>query len=172
MPSKKSSNPPAPLKRVATLDHLRGKKPVEAEVPILLEDVAAPESPPEGLEGHDAQEWQNYEKLLAENTVVMRFRSVGRKVFDELVNACPPTEKQIAEAKENKEPIPNWDAETFTPTLIQASCIEPELTDAAIKEIFDEWNQGELMKLWTVALAVNTTERTGVLGKGFGGIRG
>ena len=165
--STKPKSTPAPLKRPATADHLRSqKKPIRLTVDILLEDI------PEPSESEGDEAWDAYRQRVAEATATMTFQSIGRKRYDGLVDAHPPTEQNREEAKQRDEDPPAWNPETFMPALVRASCAEPELSEEDVQSIFDEWNQGELLELWQAALYVNTQRRTANLGKGFGRTKG
>ena len=168
--------PVSGLKRPATLDHLRKKRPVEKSIEVILSD--------EEMDAYDRARL-NLERLLLstdpdeaeleaararveeakaaldEVTVVMTFRSVGRKAYDDLVMAHPPTDEQ-------KEMDYSYNPETFTPAIIAASCVEPDLTLEEATAIFDEWNGSEISQLFLTALEVNTARRTADLGKGSG----
>ena len=106
------------------------------------------------------------ETAVRESTVTVVIRQIGRKRYDALIDAHPPTDDEKAEAvKAGLEPPP-YNAETFAPALISASCAEPLMTVEQVQELFDEWSTGEINELFAAALAVNTGRRTVDLGKG------
>lgn len=155
-----------PLKRSATFDHLRSKKKrVRKVVEVLLDDVTEP--------GTDASEevWDEYRRQIADNTVTMTFESLPRRDYDALLDAHPASEEQKKKAKKEASEEPVWNAETFVPALIAASCIEPKMTPGEVTELIDEWNQAEIMDLFMAALLVNTQKRIPALGKGYGPTR-
>lgn len=177
----RQGNPPAPLRRAATFDHLKKKKPITKQIAVVLEDVTEPqfprpsEKPPGGpTAAWEAQvmAWEEYDKQKAKVTVWMTFRSIGRRAYDELVDEHPPSKKQIEEAKEQNQEKPAFNIETFAPALIAASCIEPQMSEDEARELFDEWGAAEIAEPWLAALEVNTSRRTVNLGEGFGPMNG
>lgn len=168
-------------RRPVTFDHLRKKEPLERRVPIVLSDEAAKdyqsakdelgrcELLKDGIEEAQAAV-ASAEKALKAATVTLRFRSIGRKRYAALVRAHPPTEEQIAEAKEDGRTAP-YDAENFSVALIAASCVEPAMTEEQVATLSEEWNPAEYMQLWIAALEVNTQRRVVELGKGSNGTR-
>lgn len=203
----------------ATLDHLKAKKPRVEVVRIALDDDVARAADEArqavgrarlelmsatNRRAHEAEIELRKEDLkeaeqaleaaqdaLAEVTVEMRFRSIGRAATDELERLHPPTEKDKAEvAKQRAEnpdgeyPEPSVHDETFSPALVLASCFEPELTREVVGAMFgadpepwrdddpfvpdpdvEPWNYGELAQLVMAATLANTTNREVVLGK-------
>lgn len=193
------AEPYAPkLHRPATLDHLKKKEPLERTVDIVLNDrsvdahreaelsLLQAQTALAGL-ADDAPNRREMEKAvkaaqaeldaaqadLDENTVTMRFRSIGRKAYDALLDAHPPRDedKKAADEQGVAAGTINWNTETFPQALIAASCVEPQMTAEDIAEIYDSWNTAELAPLFYTALAVNTNNRVGNLGNAFGGTR-
>lgn len=80
------------------------------------------------------------------------FRDPGRKRFEALVDACPASEADKAEAKKNNQPIPGWDPETFVPGVLALASYEPELSLEDAQEIYDEWGRGDVEALFNAAL--------------------
>jgi hypothetical protein len=95
------------------------------------------------------------------------FRSVGRRKYEDLVDSCPPSKKQLAEAQKDGTDAPGWNQESFPPTLIAAALVEPELSEEEVFEIWesDDWNQAELVTLFMAAMAVNAERKVVDLGK-------
>ena len=181
------------LKRPATRDHLSKKKPRQASIPIVLDDDALEayrlaEQEYEGAKllaqvasGEKATE-EAFTRLkeaeaaldaaaevLEANVVVMKFQAIGRKVYDALLHEHPPTDQQVAEAKERGEDAPAYNFDTFAPALIAASCITPDdLTIEDVQRMYDEWNTAEIMQLWVGALAANSQSSAPDLGKAYG----
>lgn len=165
--------------RPATYDHLRKKQPIEKLVPVPL-DAALVEAYEKAVEAVEALEIQGADtsaaeklrdtsrKALEAETVVLRFRSIGRKRYDKLIHDHPATEEQHREHKEQYGQRAPHNIDTFAPALIAASCIEPEMTIEQVTELFDEWNPAEVMDLYTAALEVNTQRRVVDLGKAYG----
>lgn len=166
-----------PDTRPATFDHLQKKRPLEAVCHVYLTDdtVAAhrdavaelDQARSTGVDVEAAEE--NVAKAraaLEADTVTLRFRSIGRKNYDRLVADHPPTDKQVEEHQAQfGQPAP-YNADTFPPALIAASCIEPKLTLTEVEQLFDEWNAAELTELFATAVAVNVHRRVVDAGKG------
>jgi multidrug efflux pump subunit AcrA (membrane-fusion protein) len=114
------------------------------------------------------------EEALRDATAVFKFSSIGRIKMEELLEAHEPTEKQIQEAKAEGVTELQYNPSTFPQALIAASCIEPNLTEEQVEEIWDDesWNTNELVALFQVAQEVNQYVRTVDLGKGSGQTRG
>lgn len=93
------------------------------------------------------------------------FKAIGRHGYDDLLAEHPPTEKDRKLAKEQAESLglpsfqAEFNAETFPPALISASCIQPQMSLEEALEIWnsDEWNGAELLKLWEAARNANAT---------------
>lgn len=175
---------PTGLKKPVTFDHLKKKAPVERRVRIpLSQDAvdtfdAATEAyerakilgePTEAL----AEALAVARTAVEESSVVMLFRCIGRKAYDDLLEAHPPTDDQVKEFQDdnpNRDGTPNtrgrppYNIETFPAALVAASCVEPEMTYEQVCEIFDEWNSTEVSELWVAALEVNTQRRVVQLG--------
>lgn len=95
------------------------------------------------------------EEILAEiedAKVEFIFKDPGRKEFEALVDACPPTKEQKEEAKANGQSAPGWDSETFVPGLLALASHEPELTLDDATEIYDQWGRGDVEALFNTAL--------------------
>lgn len=172
-------------KRPATFDHLKSqKKPLRRTITIFLDDdttVALAEAQNALAE---AQQRSDSDEKLAElreaidtareaveaTSVEMTFQSVGRKRYDKLVLAHPPTDEQkkefAEEYGEGKEP--EYDADEFSVALIAASCTEPVLSESQVRELRDEWNTAEYIELFTTSLEVNTQRRVADLGNVYG----
>jgi hypothetical protein len=164
--------------RPATRDHLRSlKKPATKYVTILLDPDAldAFEKAQERLGESTSTNRREREReltearnALAEATVTMKFQSLGRKRYEALVAEHPPTPEQNEQSVKETEQEAAYNIETFPKALIRATCVDPELTDEDIDEIYDSWNGAELMELFFAALEVNTQRRTVDLGNVFG----
>lgn len=173
--------------RPATADHLKsGKKPATKVVDVVLDPDAArvvqeAESALAGAEAkahalpddEKAQEavWAAQEaydaakaQAVADDVVVsLRFRSVGRHAYDELVHAHQPTEEQKAD-----EPNLGFDPDRFPQALVAASLVEPKMSLADVEALWEspDWNTPELGVLFGAALEVNNYRATVDLGKG------
>lgn len=166
--------------RPATFDHLKAKAPLERTVSVVLSDEAVrawevASSAYEGarLAGRVTAELEatrdEARAAVEAATVTLRFRSIGRRRYDSLVEDHPVSDEGRQRAQDQGAPAPPYDVETFAPALIAASCVDPVLTVEQVGEIWDEWNTAELMELWAAALEVCTQRRVVDLGKaGYG----
>lgn len=91
-------------------------------------------------------------------------------VYDDLVDAHPPTDEQRAKGH-------IWDPETFVPALL-AACLQQDGEPVMSAEDWDEWSHtpgaaasGELATLFGLCLALNDRAPAVRVGKGFGGTR-
>lgn len=174
--------------RPATLDHLRAsKKPVTDTVVIPLDSSLAEkynaakgeyEFARTRLQGKpDDVGLQNLyadaeEKFLAlheqmeDNAVSFTFRSIGREPYEELIDQNQPTKEQRDKARKAGGQL-TYNPDTFPPKLLAASSLDPKLTEAEAKELWndDRWNQAELMSLFLTAMSVNQNRRVIDLGK-------
>lgn len=94
------------------------------------------------------------EEILAEiedSKVEFVFKDPGRKEFEALVDACPPTKEQKEQAKADGQSV-GWDSETFVPGLLALASHDPELTIDEAQEIYDQWGRGEVEALFNTAL--------------------
>lgn len=175
--------------RPASLDHLRStKRPVTDTVIIALDSDLASRyadakseyefakermrSKPSdvGLQSGYADAEDAFLALHAEmeeNSVSFTFRSIGREPYEELVQDNQPTKQQRDEARKAGGSL-TYNPETFPPKLLAASSVEPKLTEAEAKELWNDpnWNQAELMSLFLCAMSVNQNRRVVDLGKG------
>lgn len=102
--------------------------------------------------------------VVDESAIVLTFQAIGRKAYDALINAHPPTEEANAEhLKQFGMPAP-YDSEGFAVALITASCTDESITEDVVQEFFDGWNNAEIVELFEAALAANTTRRVVNLG--------
>ncbi len=167
----KSGRPP-------TFDHLRKKQPLERTVAIPLNDEAVRTFKEAGealgrvqmVKGDAAAAQAAFNAAKADleaETVELRFRSIGRRRYDELVRAHPPTEEMKAE-----NPDSPYNVDTFSVALIAASCVEPVMTEEEVNELSEAWNVAEYLQLWMAALEVNTQRRVVEMGNFSNGMRG
>lgn len=183
------------MTRPATADHLRSRKqPATKTVevvldPSLAEQVREAERRRDDTERRlgtrpdseqvQAEAWEAAAALDAlraqavkdDAVVTVRFRSIGRHAWDDLIRQHPPTDAQVAEAKASGMGDLNFNSETFPPAVVAASLDEPKLTVEEVAAIWDspDWNQAELGILFAAALEVNNSRHTLDLGKGSGG---
>lgn len=181
--------------RPATADHLvSGKRPVTKTVEVVLDPALAvqirdaqrraddterqlalrPDDDPTqraAWEAAEAVEVLRARAVEEDAVVAVRFRSIGRVAWDDLIRAHPPTDEQTAEAKKEGTDGLNFNPDTFPPAVVAASVDEPKLTAEQVAAMWDspDWNQAELTVLFTAALEVNNSRHTLDLGKGSGG---
>lgn len=179
------------MARPATADHLRSKKqPATKTVEVVLDPALAEEVREAERRRDDAarrlavrpddntiqdEEWEATSALEAlraravkeDAVVTVRFRSIGRHAWDDLIRSHPPTDQQIAEAKASGMGDLNFNSDTFPPAVVAASLDEPKMTVDEVAAIWDspEWNQAELGILFAAALEVNNSRHTLDLGK-------
>jgi hypothetical protein len=77
--------------------------------------------------------------------VTFVFRDIGRRKFDALVEAFPPTPAQ----KKDKF---QWNPDGFVPALWSSAAIDPKMSDIDAQEIYDEWGRGDVEALFNAAL--------------------
>lgn len=118
-----------------------------------------------GLADTTERDIQDLEEQLApleveieEATVTFLARDPGRKKFESLITAHPPTDERKKKWKEDgefqRQGALQWNDETFVPALISLVYVEPEISFAEAEELCDEWGNGEVTKLFTAALQV------------------
>lgn len=110
---------------------------------------------------------QNMANEIRDGALVFKFRSIGRRAFENLIDAHAPTDKSKAGLKKNGQPEDalRWDPDSFIPALVEASCFEwPEGIE--LKLIWDspDWNDSELGELGTKALIANQGMRVVPMG--------
>lgn len=120
------------------------------------------------------QAFEEAEANARKNSIPFTFRAMGRTNYEAMVADHPPTQKQISEARRKKEQLPPFDADTFVPTLISKSLINPELSYEQVVELMNDesWNGAEWNTLWLTALEVNSTRRVVELGNVSSGTNG
>jgi hypothetical protein len=95
-----------------------------------------------------------------EAATVFTFQALGRRAFEDLKLAYPPTEEQWERYRERVTaaywvPAPEFEEVTFAPALIAACCIDPKMTLAEAQQLWDELSDGEAAILYAKALEVN-----------------
>ena len=89
---------------------------------------------------------------IEDNKVEFSFKDPGREAFDELVDACPPTDEDIKTGKESGEATPSWGPTKFVPGLLALTSFNPELTFDDAVEIYNDWGRGDVEVLFNTAL--------------------
>jgi hypothetical protein len=182
------------MPRPATLDHLRsGKRPVTRVERVVLDPDLA-ERHAEALQAFETakllaeaqpasvargDDLRDARRALAEAeaevegsdaVVTMRFRSIGRVAYDELIERHPPTpDQQERHRRESPDAPPlAYNPDTFEVAVVAASSLEPRLTEAEAKEIATspDWNGAEWVQLVLAAITVNQQRRVVEMGKG------
>ena len=97
------------------------------------------------------QEFSLYLRDGSDSTeVTMKFQAIGAQAYDKLVEKHPPNAQQRVDGA-------SYNLDTFAPALIAACSVEPELTPADAKEIWEseDWSRGDLMVLFRNAVELN-----------------
>jgi hypothetical protein len=182
------------MARPATADHLKKKRPATKTVEVVLDPALAVELRAAEHARTEAERllavqpadtdlqaaaWAAAEEVdelraraVDEDAVVaVRFRSIGRVAWDDLIDRHPPTDEQIAEAKRAGLGALNFNSDTYPPALVAASLDEPKLSAADVLAMWDspDWNAAELQVLFSAALEVNQARHTIDVGKGSAG---
>jgi hypothetical protein len=84
------------------------------------------------------------------NEVTLRYQAIGMRAYDRLVAKHPPKPDQRAEGS-------SFDMDSFAPALIAACSVDPEISPAEAKKIWDsdEWSRGDVMVLFRQAVELN-----------------
>ena len=178
-----------PRSKPSAMDHLRKKKKaVTRTVAIICDSAVAdryasassrlqeadrelvlrPKDPRAITEREEALEaLEGLASEAEEASEDFTFRGIGRKVFEDLIDTHEPTKDQRAKARRAGEEV-QWNPDAFPQALVSSSLVSPDLSEGDIIEIWDseDWNQAELLELFSAALEVNTSRRTSNLGKG------
>jgi hypothetical protein len=139
------------------LDASRPRRLAEARAIADAADVVDPQAIRDQVDAADAAELAPLEQAATDALDAMdaatkwfTFRSLGRAPFRELLAKHPAREEDhdavSAQAEGSKAP---YNMDTFPPALIQASCVDPILSDEDIAAIFDgdAWNDVEVNAL-------------------------
>ena len=84
------------------------------------------------------------------NEVTLKYRAIGMMAYDKLVSKHPPKADERAEGA-------SFHMDTFAPALISACAVEPEISPAEAKSIWDsdDWSRGDVMVLFRNAVELN-----------------
>lgn len=173
--------------RPRTADHLKSlKKPVQVVVPIHHDDdaVADYEKAQEALGRAELLEEDLTDLKVArdaaaeelrQHTTFLTFRSMGRKAYQALIEAHPPTNEQREQYRSEHGVDAPYDQEKFAPALVAACAYDEDgdlvWTEEEAQQIFDEWNSSEIVTLFQAAIACNSVRRVTDLGKASGSTR-
>lgn len=108
---------------------------------------------------------------LEDNVAIFKVQGMGRRKYEELQNDMrfAPTQEQVDyNKKRNPGTTLPWNADTYPPYLIQRCLLEPQMTIAETKELWesDNWTAAELLTLLHACMEVNEQVRTVDWGKG------
>lgn len=114
------------------------------------------------------EEVDRLKPLYLENSTEFVFKAIGRKKYEELVLAHPPTDaqrKQVADMGEDPKQL-GWNSDTFPPLIVADSVRSPKMTRTDVKEMWDsdEWNAAELRDLLQAAVMANSDRKNVDLG--------
>jgi hypothetical protein len=111
----------------ATLDMLKNKPRATSEFSIFLSD------------GNGGT-----------TEVTLKYQAIGARAYDDLVGKHPAKPDQRAEGA-------SFNMDTFAPALISACSVDPEISAAEAKAIWDsdEWSRGDVMVLFRNAVELN-----------------
>ena len=169
-------------------DILAAKKPASMECPVvldqtLLDQVAAATTALEEVQrkadrqGLSAakRKLHEAERRCEEGTAKFHFEAVGRLEWEQLRDDHQPTDEQVEDwqrtmigkgVSPSEAGRPPWNHETFPPTAIAASCVDPKMSVEQARALWDSprFGAAELDKLFSAAVMVNTTSRQVSLG--------
>lgn len=129
-------------------------RPVDAETQRALDDAEA--------------RYVEAKEALDAVTETFEFRSIGRNAFDKLLTEHPPTDAQIAEAKEQGVGRPDFNRDSLPPVLCAESCVSHDFDVDWWKATFEDesWNAAELQRLSNAAVVAQMGVRVVEMGKG------
>lgn len=90
------------------------------------------------------------------------FRALGRRAYQDLLDQHPARDEDHEDVQaQGLGQKAAYHALTFAPAVVQASAVDPALSDADIADIFEtgNWNHNEVAQLFMAALEVNTQRR-------------
>lgn len=90
------------------------------------------------------------------------FRALGRRAWEELKAAHPPTETDhdtIRETTGKADAKAEYCFDTLAPDLVQKSAVSPVLSEETVEAMFETWNDEELARLFQTALMAQITAR-------------
>lgn len=163
MPATKAKAP-APLRKPATLDHLRKQRRLSSTVSFCLEDLPEPKAPSlnapiEQRKAHEAaiKAWRS---AVEEATVELVVKALSRRDYQDLLEAHPPSQEQIDRAERAGLAQPDNDTKSFIPALLAASIVEPEgITVEDAENIWNGWPTGDAETLANACILLNRTSR-------------
>lgn len=84
--------------------------------------------------------------------IEIKFVSIGAKAYDKLVAKHPPSAEERLEGQ-------SFHVESFAPALLAACCVDPEMTEAEAKQLWnsESWSRGDRLSMYRAAVEVNNT---------------
>ncbi|MEU8264482.1 hypothetical protein AB0C02_28150 [Micromonospora sp. NPDC048999] len=103
-------------------------------------------------------------------TIVLRALPMrGEVTVEKLIAAHPPTQKQMAQAKTDRDEAqqrgekppdwPSWDDDTYRPALLAATAESDMTADDWTDMLAERMSTGEVAGLWAACLAINSSAR-------------
>lgn len=106
-------------------------------------------------------ELEQVKDLVSDDLAELVFHALPGSEYKQLVREHPPTAEDNAEHKKAHGMPAEFDAETFAPALISASCVEPKMTVAEVAGLPKQgWSNAEYVRLFQLALMVNQSVRS------------
>lgn len=179
----------AQMQREEALERLRGRKPPEKKIRLILDDAAAERYEAArsasfvAQAGSDdvakrkaAKEEAEAEQGLIDGSLEFHLRSAGREAYEALLREHPPTDKSAEEREAVRlaqEELGVTDTAklpfsliTFPPALVALSLVSPQLTAEDITELSkNTLSTGELGMLFQTSLLLHTQVRVAELEK-------
>ena len=103
-----------------------------------------------------AQQILDLKQKAKDSEVEFVFSGLGRGAYTDLLRQHPPTDEQkvLAEAAGASA---SWNADTFPPALLAASCSSVDGADEQWwAQRWQSWTTGEVTRLWNVCLQAQT----------------
>lgn len=128
------------LAEAMVYDTSRAKVDVDGD----LNDVFTPTAPA------IAAEIRDLEVAIEEAGTEFTFKSIGRRRWQNLIAAHPPTDADKAQDR-----TAEINGRTFPIAAVAASCVDPEMSDEQAEELAEHLNNSQWEQLFQAALDVN-----------------
>lgn len=129
----------------------------QLERSLLIDRKAAERSNERKIQLKVKETEAKLEALQAEieaHEITFVFEAMGREAYSDLIGDHPPREDDTKNGLQ-------FNADTFPPALLAASCVQPEGMDLKeATDIWENWSDGECELLLDTAVAANRTLRT------------
>lgn len=102
-------------------------------------------------------------ELVSADLAELVFWALPGSEYKQLVRAHPPNAEDQAEHQRIHGVPAEFDADTFAPALISASCVEPKMTESEVLSLRGSesgWSEAEYNRLFQLALMVNQSIRS------------